>query len=339
MGAGGTTGSLSGTITDNATLAFNYSTSVTVSNAISGTGGVTLSAGSVTLNAANSYGATTVNAGQLTIGNTLTNSGALSVVGGTISQSGYGVSAASAVVGNLSNGYYLQSGGTNTVSGTESINIGAVNGQSGTGTYTLSGGLNSVNGILFGSSNPYQTGTGTYNLNGGTLALGTGSITTYSGTEQGSPAWKLNLGGGTLQATGSYTIGAGSYFTMALTAGGSTIDTQGNALTISAPISGAYSLNKVGSGTLTLSAGNSFSGPMTIGNGTLSVGADNNLGAAPGSATAGNLVINGGVLSTERRFHAQQQPRHRMRPDQRQRRRHHQRGLRNNPDLQRHPGQ
>ena len=42
LGAGGTTGSLSGAITDNATLAFNYSNSTTVSNAISGTGGVTL---------------------------------------------------------------------------------------------------------------------------------------------------------------------------------------------------------------------------------------------------------------------------------------------------------
>ena len=73
---------------------FNRSDSTTVSNAISGTGSVTLSAGSVTLSGNNSYGATTVNAGQLTVGNTLTNSGALSVVGGTISQSGYAVSAA-----------------------------------------------------------------------------------------------------------------------------------------------------------------------------------------------------------------------------------------------------
>ena len=100
--------------------------------------------------------------------------------------------------------------------------------------------MNSVNGIVFGANNPWQTGTGTYNLNGGTLALGTGSITTYSATKQGSPTWKLNLGGGTLQATGSYTIGVGYFFTMALTANGSQIDTQGNALSIAAPISGAY---------------------------------------------------------------------------------------------------
>ena len=235
----------------------------------------------------------------------MTNSGALTVTSGTVSQSGYAVSAASAVVGNLSNGYYLQSGGTNTVSGAESINIGAARGQSGTGTYTLSGGLNSVNGIVFGANNPWQTGTGTYNLNGGTLALGTGSITTYSPTEQGSPTWKLNLGGGTLQATGSYTIGAGYFFTMALTAGGSTIDTQGNALTISAPISGAYSLNKVGSGTLTLSAGNSFSGPMTIGNGTLALSSsasNDNIGSSPKISISSGAFLNVLGISTSGGF-------------------------------------
>ena len=182
IGTGGSLGS--GAVADSGTLSFNRTDSTTFSNTISGTGGVTLSAGSVTLSGNNSYGATTVNAGQLTIGNTLTNSGAFTVPNGTVSQSNYAVSAASEVVGNLGNGYYLQSGGTNTVSGTQSINIGAVSGQSGTGTYTLSGGLNSVNGIVFGANNPWQTGTGTYNLNGGTLALGTGSITTYSSSEQ-----------------------------------------------------------------------------------------------------------------------------------------------------------
>jgi autotransporter-associated beta strand protein len=244
-----------------------------------------IGAGTLTLSGASSYAATTVNAGQITIGNNVTNSGAFTVVGGTVSQSGYALSAASAVVGNLSNAYYLQSGGTNTVSGTESINIGAVSGQSGTGTYTLSGGLNSVNGILFGANNPWQTGTGTYNLNGGTLALGTGSITTYSSAEQTAPTWKLNLGGGTLQATGSYTIGAGSYFTMALTANGSTIDTQGNSLTIGAPISGAYSLTKIGSGTLTLSSANTYGGTTTISAGTLQLGAGGTTGSLSGAIT------------------------------------------------------
>ena len=125
-----------------------------------------------------------MNAGQLTIGNNLINSGTLAVAGGTISQSGYAVNAGSEVVGNLGNGYYLQSGGTNTVSGAESLCIGAVSGSQGwTGTYTLSGGLNSVNSLVYGTGSPWETGTGTYNLNGGTLAVGTGSIVANSAAE------------------------------------------------------------------------------------------------------------------------------------------------------------
>ena len=201
IGSGGTSGQLgSGPVTNNAALVFNRSDATTVSNAISGTGAVTLAAGTVTLSGASSYGATTVNAGQLIIGNTLTNSGALAVPNGTVSQSNYAVSAASEVVGNLGNGYYLQSGGTNIVSGAESICIGATSGQTGTGTYTLSGGLNSVNGIVFGANNPWETGTGTYNLNGGTLAVGTGSIVAYSQSEQGAAgvevqSWRGNSPG------------------------------------------------------------------------------------------------------------------------------------------------
>ena len=52
--------------------------------------------------------------------------------------------------------------------------------------------------------------------------------------------WRFNLGGGTLRATGNFTIGSSSFFAMALTANGSTIDTQGNTVTISTPINGAY---------------------------------------------------------------------------------------------------
>ena len=278
-------GSVSGNITDNATLAFANPNVQTYSGVISGNGAVTKSgAGTLTLSGVSSYGATTVNAGQLTIGNTLTNSGAITVAAGTVSQSGYAVSAASEVVGNLGNGYYLQNGGTNIVHGAESLCIGAVSGSQGwTGTYTLSGGLNSVNGLVFGANTPWETGTGTYNLNGGTLAVGTGLIVAYSQSEQSPPSSHLNLGGGTLQATGNFTISSSSFFTLALTANGSTIDTQGNSLTINPSISGAYSLTKVGSGTLDLTGANGYSGLTTVNAGVLELG-----------ASARNPVLTGG---------------------------------------------
>jgi outer membrane autotransporter protein len=71
VGNGGTTGTLgSGAVTDNGTLAFNRSDTITVSNAISGTGGLTQAgSGTLILNGANSFtGTTTVTSGSLQIG-------------------------------------------------------------------------------------------------------------------------------------------------------------------------------------------------------------------------------------------------------------------------------
>ena len=105
--------------------------------------------------------------------------------------------------------------------------------------------------------------------------------------------WKFNLGGGTLQATGNLTINSSSFFTMALTANGSTIDTQGNTVTINTPINGAYSLTKIGSGTLVLGSANGF-GITTISAGTLQVGSGGTTGSLGSGAVAdnGSLVFN-----------------------------------------------
>ncbi len=65
-------------------------------------------------------------------------------------------------------------------------------------------------------------------------------------------------------------------------------------LTIGSVISGGFGLNETGSGLLTLSGANTFTGPVTIGNGaTLSISNDNNLGA--GSSLA---INDGGTLKT-----------------------------------------
>ena len=69
IGAGGTTGSVAGNITNNASLVLDRSDAWTVTNVISGTGAVTKSgAGTLTLTASNSYtGATTVSNGTLAV--------------------------------------------------------------------------------------------------------------------------------------------------------------------------------------------------------------------------------------------------------------------------------
>ena len=72
--------------------------------------------------------------------------------------------------------------------------------------------------------------------------------------------------------------------------------------TISGVISGSGNLTKAGSGTLTLSGTNTFSGVTTISAGKLSISTDSGLGAAPGSATAGHLTLNGGTLESTADF-------------------------------------
>ncbi len=73
-------------------------------------------------------------------------------------------------------------------------------------------------------------------------------------------------------------------------------------LVISTPISqigGPFGLNETGQGTLTLSASNSFSGAISVGNGaTLSISSDGNLGAVPGSPTNDLDLAGGGALQT-----------------------------------------
>src|SRR4029077_6307837 len=71
IGNGGTTGSITGNVTDNASLVFNRSDSITFDGSISGTGSVDKQgAGTLILTGANTFtGTLTVSAGALQIGN------------------------------------------------------------------------------------------------------------------------------------------------------------------------------------------------------------------------------------------------------------------------------
>lgn len=142
LGEGGTTGSLVGDITNNATLALNRSDANTLAGAISGSGAVTqIGSGNTTLAAVNTYaGGTTITAGTLTGSATSFGSGAITDNAALVLQQ-----AGDATMANAINGT-----GTLTKTGAGALNY--------TGTGSLSGpttvaqGTLAVNGSLANSA-------------------------------------------------------------------------------------------------------------------------------------------------------------------------------------------
>src|SRR5205085_1154772 len=175
----------------------------------------------------------------------------------------------------------------------------------GTLATTASFSLNDSNrGITLGASN------GTIDVAGGTTltlpnaVAGSGNLTmTNAGTlilSASNSYVATTISGGTLQvgnASTTGTLGSG-----AVTNNASLVFNRSNALTVSNAIGGTGSLTQAGSGTTTLSVANGYTGKTFINAGTLSIAAQNNLGANPGSFTADQLTINGGTLATTASF-------------------------------------
>jgi len=134
-------------------------------------------------------------------------------------------------------------------------------GYYGAGSVTQTGGTVLVAGTL--SLSGASSGSGAYNLNGGVLAL--------SALSAGSGTAAFNFGGGTLQAS----VGFSSSLPMTLTGigGDAKVNSNGYAVTLSGILSGVSGLAKSGSGTLTLSGANSYTGRTTVTGGTLELGA------------------------------------------------------------------
>ena len=86
VGQGGSTGSLAGNVTNNATLAFNRSNAVSYTGVVSGVGALTKAgSGALTLTGANTYsGATTVSAGSLVVNGNISTSSLTTVQGGAL---------------------------------------------------------------------------------------------------------------------------------------------------------------------------------------------------------------------------------------------------------------
>lgn len=170
----------------------------------------------------------------------------------------------------------LGGGGSGAVIGTVTTAANTSGGltKSGTGTLTLSG------------ASTYTGGTA---ITGGTLALGAdnalpaGGPVTISGGATFDLNTRSNLVGAVTLESGSITSTTGALISNA--------DFNLQSGSVTATLSGAAGVAKSTSGTVVLSAANSFSGPVSVSGGTLSFATSSNLG----SGSSGNtLSLSGG---------------------------------------------
>lgn len=166
----GTSTSLTGNITDNASLIFNQTTNGTFTGNLSGSGTLTKSGTGTLIYGGNSTltGATTVSAGELQVTGTM--SGPITVSGSTSTLSGTGT------VGNVTNNGIVQPG-TSTIG---KLNVN--------GTYTQTSGttevkLDSAAGNTPGTNNDELNITGAAKLGGTLKVLGVGTGTYAVGTK------------------------------------------------------------------------------------------------------------------------------------------------------------
>lgn len=286
------------------TLTVANTAMTTFGGMLNGAGSLAITAGSsgtVLLAVANSYsGTTALISGTLAVGSgSALGSSTLMITGGTLQSTGnatlansFSVSGAGSLGGSnpltLSGAGTLTSGAL-TISNTATTAIlGAL---SGPGGLTVAAGT--TGSLLLGTANNYS---GATTLTSGTLivgsigALGTGSVALNGGTIQ------ANVNG--ISLSNPFTVGG------AATVGGSnslTFNGSGNlgntvtvtntaTTTFSASLSGSGALvEAVGTGSLLLSVGNSYSGGTTLIAGTLVVGDNSALGL-------GTLTLQGGML-------------------------------------------
>lgn len=143
-------------------------------------------------------------------------------------------------------------------------------GENSAGTWNLNGGSANLSVVHIAQG---STATGTLNVStNGTL------ITTELTTGNTLAPSYLNLDGGTIRASASSTHFLHDIFFVSLLSGGVTFDSQGFNLTIPEALpnngTGTGGLTKTGSGTLTLTGANSYSGPTVVSAGKLVITTD-----------------------------------------------------------------
>ena len=251
---------------------------VTLASGISGTGGLTKTgAGILTLTNANSYtGETTISNGTLKLAGAGTLAGAtgVSLTGASAvfdlsTGNSQSVAHLSGVAGSLvalgANTLTLTDNTSQTFSGSLTGTGGGLVKQ-GTGTLTLSGASTYTGGTALRQ--------GRLNL-GNNLALGTGTLSMDDDTTLGFSADGLTIANA-IQLTGN---------------NDPVIDTGAFNATLSGAISGGGFITKEGTGTLTLSGANNYTGATNVAQGTLKAGAANTFSAASAHSVASGATL------------------------------------------------
>jgi autotransporter-associated beta strand protein len=306
------------------------SDSLTVSNAIGGTGRFVKSGkGTLILSGSNNYSGNLIvndgvvniqnanalgtTAGSTSVGGALQIQGGITVTGETLGISGMGMN---------NDGALRNISGNNTWTGLISASSTRINSDSGTlaitggiglggagvtfggaGNISVSGNINN-NGprvVKDGSGTLTLSGTNTW-VSGFTIQEGVVSIATINNRNASGPLGatdNLSMGGTATAGTLSYTGANGSSnmpFTLNAGGGNFEVTNAATALTLSSQITGTGGLTKSGSGTLILTNSfNQYGGSTTINGGTLQVSgniASNRIGSSP------QLILNGGTLYT-----------------------------------------
>ncbi|MEI6713748.1 MAG: autotransporter-associated beta strand repeat-containing protein, partial [Verrucomicrobiota bacterium] len=260
------TGSTVGVVLDTGVNNGTWSGNIDGTNA----GGLTkIGSGVLTLSGSNGYGGTTaINAGtiKLNSANALAGGGSVTFGGGTLQFTSSNTADLSSRLLSSTSAIALD---TNNLAVAISGNIGASN----TGGLTK---LGSGTLMLLGNN----TYAGTTTIAGGTLNLS--STTALAG------------GGNVTFKGGTFQLGAsGATFTSGVVNSTSAMlfDTNGYSATLSGDVAASNNagLVKMGTGTLTLSGNNAYSGTSTVSFGTLNVGSATALGA-------GSIALQGGTL-------------------------------------------
>jgi fibronectin-binding autotransporter adhesin len=259
LGGGGATGSISGNVTNNSTLAFNRNNAYAFAGVISGMGRVTqVGSGTTTLTGTNTYsGGTAINAGTLQVSsdtNLGAASGGLSFNGGTLnSTASFSSTRATSLIGA---GTFLTDPSTTlTLSGLVS-GAGSLT-KTGTGTLTLTAN-NDYTGLTTISAGTLQVGNGGGTgaivgnvVNNGTLTFNRTGTLGYAGAISGSGPVNL-IGGATYSFTGDSTYSGATTVTgdLRLVGGGSIVSTSSvttQGATQAITVSGAGSALSTGS--------------------------------------------------------------------------------------------